>query len=592
MTTTYTVKPGDTLGGIAARYDTSVSRLAKDNRIANPNVIDVGQKLVIKDSYSDTSLVPAKDLRRGNEGPLVEKLQKALVKLGHMTRAEMSTGPGVFGPRTEDALQEFQSKHGLKSSGVYGPSTRTALAEALEERTPQSQTGGTGDTDTTPTAQASSATPQKPPVTWIPSPNHSSRTRKIDSIVLHHTGPGGLSGTVNTFKSSAAQVSAHYVVGRDGKIVQMVKDQDKAWHAGTSAFHGKTDINQNSIGIEIVNDGDGKQPYTEAQYKALEKLLPHLASKYKIPAANLTTHKAIAVPHGRKVDPSPNFDFARAKKAMTVAQPSAALKDAEADLKRLGYKVGTPDGLADAKTTAALKAFQKKEKLEVTGTLTAKTDKLLDKRADAVLGPMPKSRAAKVQWYARLVKANGGQWRTGVNQMNIVGLRGQGVSGKQNDNTFNQWNDTIAFVWKGTDGKTHVKEFQATTDPGQKYGDGRDVNRDGVLDIAHLRPGSYPYHLGTHHGAYGAGNPSYDLPVDRDTNHDGRISKAERDASKRRDDRGYGINLHWGDGATVGGWSLGCQVVKGSQDFFLRNVTPLMKMNRGQMFYTLVDRSR
>jgi hypothetical protein len=123
-------------------------------------------------------------------------------------------------------------------------------------------------------------------------------------------------------------------------------------------------------------------------------------------------------------------------------------------------------------------------------------------------------------------------------------------------------------------------------------GKGRDVDGNGSGDVAHLKPRSHPYRLGSHHGVYGAGNPTYDLPVDRDTNHDGRISRAERAASRRRDDRGYGINIHWGEGAVVGGWSEGCQVIEGSYDFFRRNVTPIMERNRGQMYHTLVDRSR
>jgi hypothetical protein len=178
--------------------------------------------------------------------------------------------------------------------------------------------------------------------------------------------------------------------------------------------------------------------------------------------------------------------------------------------------------------------------------------------------------------------------------VNIVGLRGQGVDGKRNHNTFNRWNDTIAYVWRDRAGETHVREFRATTDPGVVGGPGRgrDVDGNGSGDIAHLRPGTHPYRVGSHRGAYGAGNPTYNLPVDRDTNHDGDISRAERAASRRRGDVGYGINIHWGEGSVVGGWSEGCQVIEGSYDFFRRNVTPILERNRGQMHYTLVDRSR
>jgi predicted chitinase/LysM repeat protein len=71
--------------------------------------------------------LPARDLEKGAEGAAVKQLQSALVKLGHMTAAEMRTGPGVFGPRTESALKEFQAKHKVPSTGYYGPLTRAAM---------------------------------------------------------------------------------------------------------------------------------------------------------------------------------------------------------------------------------------------------------------------------------------------------------------------------------------------------------------------------------------------------------------------------------------------------------------------------------
>jgi predicted chitinase/LysM repeat protein len=71
--------------------------------------------------------LPAKDLEKGASGTAVKQLQGALVKLGHMSQAEMNTGPGVFGPRTQSALKEFQAKHGVPSTGYYGPLTRAAM---------------------------------------------------------------------------------------------------------------------------------------------------------------------------------------------------------------------------------------------------------------------------------------------------------------------------------------------------------------------------------------------------------------------------------------------------------------------------------
>jgi peptidoglycan hydrolase-like protein with peptidoglycan-binding domain len=77
--------------------------------------------------------VPQVDLRRGAEGPEVKKLQDGLVKLGYMTREQVATGPGIFGPQTESAVSRFQADKGVvPDSGISGPKTRAALTKALE----------------------------------------------------------------------------------------------------------------------------------------------------------------------------------------------------------------------------------------------------------------------------------------------------------------------------------------------------------------------------------------------------------------------------------------------------------------------------
>ncbi len=188
----------------------------------------------------------------------------------------------------------------------------------------------------------------------------------------------------------------------------------------------------------------------------------------------------------------------------------------------------------------------------------------------------------------------GFRWQSGPNRMNVVGLRGFDPSQGKNNNAFNRWNDTIAFVWKDGAGHVHVHEFDATTDPGYKsYYDTPDANGDGSGDVAHLRPGQYEYREGTHHGLYGAGNPTINVPVDRDTNHDGRIENGERAASIQRSDVGYGINIHWGPGSDIGSvgiYSLGCQVVTLSYNAFRAQISPLLGMNH-EVPYTLVEMS-
>jgi N-acetylmuramoyl-L-alanine amidase len=153
----------------------------------------------------------------------------------------------------------------------------------------------------------------KPKVIAIPSPNRNSRDgAAIDTIVLHHTAGGGTAqDTGRYFQNPKSRVSSHYIVGKDGTIVQSVDDQDRAWHAGKSAFRGRDDVNDFSIGIEIVNRGDGKDPFTDAQYEALGRLVAYLQGEYRIPRDRITGHKDVALPKGRKVDPAPNFLYER-----------------------------------------------------------------------------------------------------------------------------------------------------------------------------------------------------------------------------------------------------------------------------------------
>lgn len=141
-------------------------------------------------------------------------------------------------------------------------------------------------------------------IVWVDSPNFNHRVGNvdIDTIVLHHTAGPTLGGTVNWFKDSKSQVSAHFVVGKDGSIVQMVNQFERAWHAGSSidAF-GRKDVNSRSIGIEIVNVGDGNDPYTEPQLRALDNLIEVLFHWHHI--KQITSHEFVAEPQGRKVDP-------------------------------------------------------------------------------------------------------------------------------------------------------------------------------------------------------------------------------------------------------------------------------------------------
>ncbi len=90
--------------------------------------------------------LPGRDLEKGARGAAVEQLQKALVKGGYMTQAEMNTGPGVFGPRTESALKDFQAANGVNNTGYYGPLTRAAFSKLGAKVSGGGSTSGTGGT--------------------------------------------------------------------------------------------------------------------------------------------------------------------------------------------------------------------------------------------------------------------------------------------------------------------------------------------------------------------------------------------------------------------------------------------------------------
>jgi N-acetylmuramoyl-L-alanine amidase len=165
----------------------------------------------------------------------------------------------------------------------------------------------------------------KPPVVSMPSPNFNSRDgAKIDTVVLHHTASSGSAqSTGSYFQNPANEVSSHYIVGKDGTIVQSVADGNRSWHAGTSEFKGRSDVNDFSIGIEICNLGNGTDPYTDAQYKALAKLVAYLQDTYGISWERVTGHKDVALPRGRKIDPSANFSYDRLKSEVAALRGGA-----------------------------------------------------------------------------------------------------------------------------------------------------------------------------------------------------------------------------------------------------------------------------
>jgi len=137
---------------------------------------------------------------------------------------------------------------------------------------------------------------------WVGSVNFG--IRRANFVILHHTAQDSAAQTLQTFTTPRTQVSAHYVVGRDGKVIQMVNDYLRAQHAGESRWGNNTDLNSSSLGIEL--DNNGNEPYSDQQINSLYILLATLKKKYGIPTANFIGHADIAP--ARKPDPN-NFPW-------------------------------------------------------------------------------------------------------------------------------------------------------------------------------------------------------------------------------------------------------------------------------------------
>src|SRR5947209_10624591 len=90
------------------------------------------------------------------------------------------------------------------------------------------------------------------PLRWMASPSFDAR--RPTYVILHHTSNTAVEPALRTLTDPARQVSAHYVVGREGELYQLVDERQRAWHAGVSRWGSQADLNSVSIGIELDND--------------------------------------------------------------------------------------------------------------------------------------------------------------------------------------------------------------------------------------------------------------------------------------------------------------------------------------------------
>ncbi|GAO45263.1 N-acetylmuramoyl-L-alanine amidase [Flavihumibacter petaseus] len=187
---------------------------------------------------------------------------------------------------------------------------------------------------------------------WVGTTNFG--IRKPNYVVIHHTAQNSCEQTLKTFTLPRTQVSAHYVICKDGTIHQMLNDYLRAHHAGVAKWGNNTDLNSSSIGIEL--DNNGFEYFDERQLNSLYTLLDTLKRRYNIPAANFIGHGDIAP--SRKNDPNWRFPwkdlydhgFGIWYRDTTGLVPSPDFNDTLA-LKLIGYDVRD--------TTAAISSFKR-----------------------------------------------------------------------------------------------------------------------------------------------------------------------------------------------------------------------------------------
>jgi N-acetylmuramoyl-L-alanine amidase len=197
--------------------------------------------------------------------------------------------------------------------------------------------------------------------------------RKPSFVMIHHTSQANLAQTIRTFQLPHTKVSSHYVIGRDGRMVQMLNDYLRGWHAGRGKWGSITDMNSVSIGIEL--DNNGKEPFPDAQINSLLILLDTLKTKYSIPQKNFIGHADFAP--GRKDDPNVFFPWQLlAERGFGIwynpnylVAPPMNFNPIDA-LKLMGYDMTNQE--------AAIKSFKRKYiKSDLTGILTEKDKAVL-----------------------------------------------------------------------------------------------------------------------------------------------------------------------------------------------------------------------
>tara|TARA_Y100001960_G_C14769963_1_gene879346 strand:+ start:3241 stop:3909 length:669 start_codon:yes stop_codon:yes gene_type:complete len=175
------------------------------------------------------------------------------------------------------------------------------------------------------------------------SPNYANEIIKPEYVVLHCMCMTDTQA-LEFLCAEENGVSAHYYIGRDGQVYNLVDDNKKAWHAGNSHWKDIEHLNPHSIGIELGNDGElkegewgGELAYNDAQYESLILLLKDIQKRYDIKNDNIIAHSDIAPE--RKTDPGMYFDWAKLNQAGFDTDFKCTTTDCKQALADFGYNL-------------------------------------------------------------------------------------------------------------------------------------------------------------------------------------------------------------------------------------------------------------
>jgi N-acetylmuramoyl-L-alanine amidase len=210
---------------------------------------------------------------------------------------------------------------------------------------------------------------------FIASPNHGQRRGYLspDCVILHYTGMPTGEAALAWLCDPASELSSHYFVWEDGRVVQLVAEDRRAWHAGRSLWKSEGDLNSASIGIEIVNPGhETPTPFPDVQIASVIALVRDIAARRAIAPERVLAHSDIAP--ARKIDPGEYFPWGalwRAGVGHWVApapvsgealyargQEGPTIRALQALLALYGYGVNLT-GVYDAQTHSVVAAFQR-----------------------------------------------------------------------------------------------------------------------------------------------------------------------------------------------------------------------------------------